>query len=49
MDVKNTNINTLKTDDVTNTNLNANENKQISHQSQSFGLTPLRREVVPVR
>jgi hypothetical protein len=49
VDVKNTNINTLKTGDVTNTNLNANENTQINRQSQSFGLIPLRREVVPVR
>jgi hypothetical protein len=49
LDVKNTNINTLKTGDVTSTNLNANENKHINHQSQSLGLIPLRREVVPIR
>ena len=49
VDVKNTNINTLKTGDVTNTNLNANENKQFNNQIQSFGLIPLRREAVTVR
>jgi hypothetical protein len=49
VDVKNTNTNTLKTGDITNYNANLNENKQINHQTQSFGLLPLRRELVAPR